>query len=302
MGIKKGTLFFESYGYGWSESFFLDDNDDVDSALIKLDKLAKLRAALCGWGVILSGQRVEDLANPNATAISGKRYYVVGEDFKIPNGADKKINIAVDPPIVQEADSAYVAWKVRLESPESVGPPAIPKRHTILYLRGVPDAMNQLGGVPVTPAAWTAAFAAWSKEITNWGHVATVREFGASTAIHSWDFTGGIVRITLTAADTFAVGDVLKVRLAKVVSQKFRPNKLYRVFAVDGTSKILDLVRLDGSLNTFPSGCVVGGGFAQHVTTSQVVRKFNLAILGKETSRRTGRPFDAPRGRRSARR
>jgi len=298
----RATIHFKSGKYGWTENYFLDTGGDLDTTLLKAELLAGKRAPLCGVGVMLDYIVVSDEAVKNDSAISDKRIYVIGTGFSPPPNSDPSTTITVKPAAGDEpADLPPMAILVRLESPQTIEDPIQKKHRANLYMRGTPDSQLVNPPGPAITTGWGKAFGAWVDQLKAgpWRFEGVEYTVGDTTwGINEWTLNAGGTATLKLGFHSLVVGDRVRVSKAKVSTGRYRANRDYLVVSVVANDTIT-VLGADGRHLKAALGTTVNGGQVVKVTPVKVYPKIDRAIVRGETTRRTGRPFDSPVGRRS---
>jgi hypothetical protein len=279
----RATLFFTSDKYGWSETFF-KVADDLQAVLEDAVRMAVNRIRLCGTNVELDYVRVSDddirrdslVAQPNLTAQLKKSVRDVldvgGEGAK---PKEQKINVAAPDP----ADQPYSAILLRME--------AGPLYRRPMYLRGCPDSIIVNPPGPVQPKEWGDMFRRWVEFLKGnaWGFKVLNRDVG--NPAKPITASPGVAPFQLTvAAHGLVQGQ--RVTVEDIKGEGAVPHGAFTIDVVDPNT-----IRLRGTTGAF----TYDRGGTVRLRVYKVATISSIIIRG-ETTRRTGRPFDSPRGRR----
>jgi len=299
MGVHKATIFFEAGKFGWSETFYKTTNGTIQDTLLSALELVQPRARLCGAHVELSYVRASD------DGVRGDSAVVV-PDVKVVTLAERALlNAPLNVTLVIPAfggdavtDRPYSAVLVRMEDLGGA-------HHRFMYLRGVPDDLIKGGGVE-NSKDWESAFVAWTKKLSagswSWKAVNRSDDILVNNAVDGlWAAELEGITLALTAVTGLKVGDQVRMRGAVQIGKGYRPNKLYKVTFVSQDLKTIRLVNLNGTIPRVPSNIILRGGFVTKQTVANDLVLIRSASVRAAVRRATGRPFDSPRGRRSAR-
>jgi len=280
MAIKgRITLFFSGSSYGWTETYFTTaDNLDIVKARGIL--LRDQRSKLLGGRTRVSGMRVSDDDVFRDSLIDASQVVVGTSD-------DDGEGLAFKAPA---ADNPYSAVLLRCESG--------PLYRKAIYLRGVPDAYIRFDTGFDPPKTWLDRFELFKKVLIgsappNIPFQFKVRSHEADNpekAISNMTFAAGVTTVTTAVAHGALSGDAVLIRKVKNDGTKVNGRRI-----VDKVSDTVFTLRNFAGDPGYLSGGVlrVERYILTDITSCQVVRQI---------SRRTGRPFDSPRGRRSVRR
>lgn len=277
IGIIRSTFFFQMDRYGWSESWYRDGtltdivpgDDYVDLAVARADLLGRDFAT--------------GPAGKGTPAITYIRNSDIGEfrDARIfvpPNGGI----ISSKSPGFGQCDMPWTALKTRFET-------TFPARRTIKLMRGLPDGFF-VDGDDFTPTpAWKTLF---SKYVTRVGP----KLFGYAIP----DQKGLMVVTAMTYDAAKKVVRLASATAVPALSLFVRITKCKSVPKINGRFK-LQADPAGGGFFLYPFGCDpgvaswIGDGLFEFMSyKTQVV---SSAMPTTPTQRKTGRPFDSPRGR-----
>lgn len=263
----KYNLFFEtSGGAGWSETYYHEDTD-IEVSYNKCILLAQQRAKLLAANVTLSYIRVSD------TQVTGDAF--AGTVEGLTNG-------------LAERGSTDMPWSGVLCRVEAGA------RHRRMFcLRGIPDLLQSYQlPVPQNPEV-TKPIRAFGQYLVQQGYLMRVASRGfenPSKPISGFDVTTTPWVLTCPAHG-FVTGDRVKISNAKTSP------------SINGTWWItvasVDTFKLNGTEAYGPGSVFYTGGYA----TKQEERFLEIGDFQpiRYSSRRVGRPFGAPVGRRRRR-
>lgn len=263
------TFFFkDSAGYGWTETFH-SNQPDLTKVIGAATDILPFRTALLGLGVQITYLRASDDLVKRDSLVK-----------TVSARAGKQTSLDMGP-----ADIANTCLVIRLEQD------ALHRR--TLYMRGIPDLLVDDNKGYKPNAQWSTAFDAWTAALTVGGWAMRNK----SGVIPTFVITGiaqnpvnGDITITTAAAHGLAQNQAYSIRGVK--GPTFL-NGSGSIFSVPSPTTFV--VKSTQILSTWQGGGTVGSvGFTLNpILNAQVVRA---------SHRISGRPFDAPLGRRKARR
>jgi hypothetical protein len=268
MAIYRATFFFtDTNGYGWSETFF---NQGVTLEAVRdvAKQLVPRRVAILGRGVRLRFLRVSDDLIKRDSLI----YDVPSEDGQLKD------------PNIDTSDLANTCVWCRLQATAMVRRP--------FPLAGIPDNVVQPSGAFNQDAAWMTAFQAWTNAVKNGGWAikaknTAVPQFAIVTI--QQDAATGDITIEHAGANQFVQNDAIQIKGVRGATQC---NGLFYVFKV--TAPTFLVIKSRRLINPYTGGGTVGKvGFTLNNITEISPRRSG--------TRKRGRPFDSPIGRRRAR-
>jgi len=260
-------------GYGWGEVAYVE-KDTVDQALTVGKQMVPFRVALLGGGG-LAAATAPRLAEVRVSDIRIQRDSLV----EVIPAAD---GTPVNP--IGEADNPNLSVLLRIESGSQY------RRQW--YIRGQPDSLCGKNGIYVSSGFWEALYETWRGQLFTKGFGI----YGINKAVPDWELVINSVDLvatppTITTVKPHLLADQDEVRILSLPGITGIKG-VYRVQVIDANT-----VRLLGAAG---AGIYRGGG---RLTKRQKrVLQFTRAVIMGITKRSTGRPFDAPRGRRRVRR
>lgn len=293
------TLLFDAAKYGWSETYFKQGTiSDADPLVVPL---AQARLKLCGIGVNLTAVRLsqDDVRGDSrlrqlnyVTAIDAGPGAGFGDDQPNPGGGGGAGRQQVFPAVQTPSDFPFVAALVRSES--------TPLYRRMTYLRGNPDTVTRFND-PVLSAAWLLALRELRDYliVSKMGFMVIDRSPGSNPIreIDSMiveDNAGGkrVIAVTTSNAHGFKLGEFVRISGLKLPKAL---NGTHQVIALDGVNTFV----IDGT--GLPLGRVLIDGKPVVLHRRDRLAEFTGMEWQRFVSRKTGRPFDSPRGRRSRR-
>lgn len=271
MPLYKGTFFFKSGLYGWSESFY-DTKMSIAQALTHFGDLKTARLALLNRSSQLVALRVSD----DAIFRDSQVITYAGADAQGTAG-----------PADDTGQQPYDALVYRCEGG--------PLQRRSYLVRGIPTGVVDATGVYAPSPFWLPLAAAFRGVLVNgfgnpdgfeFKHSTSTAEL-AVTALITTPGNNRAISIPVAAAPAAVVNSVIRI---KGVTTMNNANGLWRVRSIAGGQLVM-YPRQRSVLGTYG-----GEGFAQIVTYTSVDITSLIPVRGVRRS--TGRPFDAPRGRR----
>jgi len=259
MAMIRATFFFEQGKYGWSESIH-NLNGTLSGAATAARDLAFKRMAML----------------PQSCKIS---YIRVSDDEVERDSQIVPFDNANFEPIVDESASAFTACLIRLEAGAT--------HRRLIYVR--PAALSE--GINSDPfiddPSWIGAYNAWKAQLITgtWG-VKYRNAVGAKVPINAVSSNSNLLNVACTTTGNFFAGD--SIYIGKLPEGKSAMG-YYKV------RTIIDANSMWVESYLGPTIDVSAGGYVQK-------RSFTLAAITdviklRVVSRKTGRPFDSPRGR-----
>jgi len=266
---------FQTGNAGWSEKLFVTAADATD-AITKAEAIAPLRMELCGLRVDMPAIRASQVGINGDSLLSRKRFTT-----------RTKQEAGVGWQFVQAVaqDNSDMPWTAAIVNLKASG-----LNRGRIYMRGLPDSLFE-GNSGFSPGdVWGAAFDKWAAALKpgGWSVWVTPRP----NVDDYRDVTGAIYtagqRIEIVSADLNAVkGDRIYVGKVKLSGGTF--GGFFKVF-----EKVTNNYKLDAYAKT--TYTFEQGGYARIANKAFVI--IDTASLGRGTSRRPGRPFGSPAGRR----
>lgn len=260
----RSTWFFGQGNYGWSETWF-HSKDNHQQVLSVVENVRPYRKQILVAGANLRAVRISDDSIFRDSLL--KPYSAKDQE-----GQD----------VVGDADFPFVSVLCRAESS------ALLRRQ--LWLRGIPDPLTISVGAQPNIDHWLGGpFDTWANQVM-------ANEFALKVLIRPpIALNGAVVNVILggpssvvtNAVNLPLTGD--KVRIKGLVGVTGMTG-IFQVGTVNLTTKTFELI------GAFGTGTYRGGGtwVRQEFTTAPITALKAVRIA----SRRTGRPFDSPRGRR----
>lgn len=263
MANWRATFMFKAGSYGWTESFYTVA-EDHGTVLGKAEGLAKLRIGMCGYGVEMPAVRISDVARFRDYGLSPLGFNTGAESTD---------------------DASHVKPYCALLTQLSSG--AFRNR---VFLRGVPS-LDYLGDSPLNvQPALEKAKNAWANKlkVDNW----TIKVQDRYNALISGNVAGADlsspVVVTLDKPDILTTGDQIYIR--GVLGQT----------SINGTHYVEKVTATTYKVrNTVSIAPYTGRGTWRKVAFTYPL--IDSVKFLREVSHRTGRPFDAPVGRRRRR-
>lgn len=257
------TFFLKMGRYGWSETF-INNVADRATALARSKALAEERLEWQSTQCFLPQVRVSDVSIQGDSHIEVFPRGGPGGYVGTKNGENPPVSILV-----------------RLDKQDGGS-----RKH--IYARGVPDGVLVATRERPTDEEWTPHFNSWLDKLKDanegWGWLSTVAP-GVGTPITLAEPAAVAVTFTTPAAHGYVIGQRFRVK-------GMRPsywNKEYVVRDVPDVTKIITLHNFEFN------PLIIVNGFI-HDVLEQFTPIQRYAIV-RTVSRKTGRPFDSPRGR-----
>jgi hypothetical protein len=262
--IRVSLFMKNNRGFGWTDTFYLDGTD-LSAALDETGDLRRARRDLLGGGVFLYETRVS-FDDPMRDSLI----------YAVPDSDQEGTVYA---PL--QGDYAGTSLLCRLQASPSI------RRQ--LMLRGFPDEEVVNNGTYAPGPNFTAHLRTFFTELTlpnKWKIRTFTRVPPVRVSLTLQDPNTGVVTCTSTAAATIAAGDLVQINAGRGGGGiRGRHRVLTSDGAVSFTLQIFKLVPLNISrVTVFKVSFVLAS-----ISSAQVIRV---------THRNTGRPSDAPRGRR----
>lgn len=281
MANMKVTWFFKSAERGWSETLYRE-GVEYPAVLKVAEAYAKLRMALTGNTVKMTYIRAsDDLRNGDSrVSLNG---FINASATVAKNADDGKIdNLNIVPPALPSAcDRPYSAIAVRMEAGTDA--------RRIMYMRGNPDPT--ITGQPEITAYkdWIDAFNVWGAHVVEKWKMKAWDKTDANPLVTLASMTNNAGILSATkAGHGLATGT--KVQFAGLKGVLKPLNGVFTVNTIDNaTFEILNA----------PNLTVFKGAIAYRVRKPYYPAIDKVEVRGA-VSRRTGRPFDSARGRRSS--
>lgn len=276
----KVTYFFNSGVCGWSESYCNDAPND-QAALVAADSLAKIRMVLCGSDIDMPYIRVSNMD------IRGDAILGPGKGYTTEVGKAGLTYIRPAYPTLK-ADVAWTAVQFKFSKDDIVVGRT--------YARGMPDDFFTSDRVFVPRLNWINAFTKFSQDIANPANGWCVYRKPKSTPTNTFKIkTATAVAgadLTITVPAGFTTAAPAPVRISGLKSDLGTLNGTFNMIAHVGNTLTIEKVFND-PVPTF----VAGSGKIQSATPAPLS---SLAVdwMRNATTRKAGRPFGAPVGRR----
>lgn len=275
--MPRGTMFFESGRYGWSEThWYQSQSASLTQVQADLDILAKKRAWLLGAGATLTYCRVSyDDTFRDSLLDDGPVPTIAANGIPYYNPALESLY----------ADSPFISVLLRAEGT------ALYRKQ--IYLGACPQGSEELPVFGLGPA-WLSAFNLYSKALQAlWGFKVQSKDPVAAPriAVSNATFAGGVATLTLASSIPGGFTPPFKLRVSQL---KATPNFVPGVYTVasyalpPGTGTVV--------LREQVASTVYDGGGIVHPITYTVVPYTNLIPIGV-THRKRGVGYDPPRGR-----
>lgn len=288
----KCTIFFTDGKYGWSESLWNSSQTTLDRVLEKGITLARKRLPLCGAGPQVPYIRVSDESQYRDSLIETLNLVTIKPDGTqatqgTQGGTQPTFIAPVLKPLtgIDASDRPYSAILVRNESGTLY--------RRLMYLRGCPDSIivDPIGPTPTK--AWYDGFIQWAAELIagQWRFKVLSREPTNQPKPITGIFPQAAAEARIkSAGHGLAVLNEVRVFNCKGVGPL--PKGIYSVSSiVDADNFTLVNYKPDiGTISYF------GGG--KYILRTSVYAPITNTLIRGQTSRKTGRPFDSPRGRR----
>lgn len=260
MSTWRLTYMFKSKEYGWSESYYVD-GETFAIAKAEAEELGKVRLGLCGLGVSMDAVRISDTTLFRDYGLS---------PLGLSTGEEDTTSASHVKP--------YNSLLCNLVNG--------PYRNRV-FLRGIPSG-DYLGDDPLNlGAAWNKAFNAWKASLKKNNIKMRLQDrfnLAIQGTIVAAD-TMGPITVTLDKDSTMQDGDQIVIRGAQgqtsINGRHFVSRVTARTFVVR---------------NTLSVAPYLGKGVWRAV--QYIYQTINDVVPIREVSRRTGRPFDTPVGRR----
>lgn len=286
------TYIFSVGRFGWTESYFhaISSGTGLTGSRKVYIDMAKLRAALCGGGVILEEIRVSDVAVRRDADAIRTDYFVLSINNGPPDGFQGltiPTAYGVRNGSKQRALIPNVAMNTRLEGGNKV-------YHAQHFLSGIPSGLVGNDELIILEKEWQDAFDTWREYLKANGFKfpALDREGSPNMDRRVTAIVGGVV--TVPAFD-WALND--RIRIINAVREgKRRGGSI--VGNINVIAAGLDQVTLSGMPNdlTLRAGpkTIAHREETVYIDIANVEHVYN-------THRNRGRPLFSPRGRRSRR-
>jgi len=270
MSMIRATFFFQNTrAQGWSETLFTLDTT-LSKAGTDAYALAKLRAALMGAETSLIGIRVsDDLVKRDSQLVELPEFGITATYW------------AATPP---DSDFANTCVVVRMSAADNI-------HRRSLYLRGIPDNVITLGGAFNPSPAFLSNFNTWANAVSN-GTWAIKSRVQSSTVFPISLITqatpSGLITVTTPSAHGFVQAQ--QVVMAGVKGSPFL-NGVWKIFSVPSPTTF-----------TFLCNTIFFDWLGVGTVTALNYQLYQIATCVAERigSRKAGRPFGVPPGRRKA--
>lgn len=265
MPMMKVTYFFQQNRYGWSESIH-NLGATYDAVVAPAAQLRDARIALL----------------PSTAKIT---YIRISNDLDFRDSVLINEKLGVGAQAIEASDPTFTACLLRLT--------AGPTIRRSLYMRPAEFGEGEDGDSIVNQVTWLAAFQAWRSQILNLTNQWAIRTKSTSIdglQIQTAENTIPGLKVTIPG-HTFTNGSLVTIRGFKGATHKI--NGTYKVASVAG-----DVVTMNRSLAgsyAVIAATIWGLAFSSDVSLQQIVGCSAIRVV----SRKTGRPFDSPRGRKS---
>lgn len=281
MAIYKVTFFFRSGVVGWTENYYTEQGTHVQAAL-QARNLAVPRMRLCGVGVDMPYIRISDIqirgdafddGDPGYTTTVGKPGALLVKSVTDPERAD--------------VGNVAAIFNISLQN-VTVGR---------VFARGLPDAFNVNDRVFDPDVNWDKAFNVFQKAFTGPNGGWCVLRKSKSTPANTGNIfalvavLGANLSITHTQNVTFVPGTIIAVRGVKTIDGKRFSGNFPVVTSNAGVTTIYKTFADPQPVFTLNKGTV------QSATPGTLNTLF-ISYSRLTTTRKAGRPFGAPVGRR----
>lgn len=289
------TLFFTDHNQsaGWSETHYSVSGQDLPTVLKDAQDMAKARVMMLGAGISLDYIRVSD------QQVRGDSLVALGIPPSQQNPIAYNKALIVEATVVGEggrtvsptSDYSFTALLCRMEMGVS--------QRKSLYLRGIPDSLDQDGGV-ITDSVFLDAFNSWVDLMKSgkWGARVLNKDLTANPIFPITSVTnnaGPPQQVTITAAGSnFQTGQ--SVRISGIKYQAAPPAAAST--PINGVWQVANPQAGSFQLSGYPGGTVqyfYGGSVRARTYT---VPAYSNVLQIRMVSRRAGRPFGLSKGRR----
>lgn len=281
MAIFKVTFFFRSGVVGWSENYYTEQGTHAQVA-IHARNLAIARMRLCGVGIDLPFLRISDLQIRGDSFDDGEPGYTTSPA----HAGFNLVKSVADP---ERADVGNVATIFTISSQNvAVGR---------IFARGLPDDFNINDRVFNPDSNWDKAFIGFQKTFSNAQSGWCVLRKSKSTPGNTGSLfaalavLGSNLSIVHTANVTFVPGTIVALRGMRThTGQRFSGN-FSVVTSNAGTTTVYKTFSDPQPLFTLNKGTIQSA-------TPGTLNGLNISYGRLTTTRKSGRPFGVPLGRR----
>lgn len=288
MGIKRATLFFHLGNYGWTENYFLPATATMQDTYNKAWTLARRRIALCGLQVTLPYIRCSDESLQRDSQVYAPYFYLSEQFIRRAENNGGELSLSSGgtyqaPAYEGVADYAYAAILVRQQATDQV--------FRTFYMRGHPaGALGANGFIRDDnyKTAWRN-FWTWVKE-QGWGFVANDTNNDTNPRYLITEFQAVDIH-TVVMAPGFTVPSGTPVTITGGRGRNIPRGRHVAESAIPGR---VTIPKLSVDLQ------YLGTAWIRRVVKTW--HPINSTQELRSVSRRTGRPFGLPRGRRPKRR
>lgn len=281
MGLYKCTFFFRSGIVGWTESYITEQGSHLAANNVAR-KLAVKRMILCGSGIDLPFIRVSDLAIRGDAFDGGQPGYTTT--------INKDGFLFVKPKATGEtADVGGVATIFTISSQNvTVGR---------IYARGLPDGFDINDRIFNPDNNWDTAFDAFAAEFAsaagNWVVLRKSKSTPANTdrVIAALAVLGSNLSIIHTTTVAFVPGETVAIRGMKTVDGKRFSGNFIVISSAAGTTTVYKTFADPQPVFTLAKGTIQSA-------TPGTLGTLRISYSRLTTTRKAGRPFGVPVGRR----
>ena len=281
MSIYKCKMFFRSGIVGWTENYYTDQGSHAQAAL-SVRKLAVKRIMLCGVGIDLPFIRISDIS-------------IRGDSFD--DG---------DPGYTTTAGKPGFLWVKSVTDPEKADVAGVAALFTIsaqnvavgrIYARGLPDDFDVADRIFAPDINWDKAFTAFSKEFSSAaGNYVVIRKLKSTPAntgtIQALQAVLGANLVVLHSTNvTFSAGQLVAIRGCKTTDGKRFSGNFVVVTSTPGNTHVYKTFADPQPVFSLNKGTIQSA-------TPGVLNQLNISYARLTTTRKAGRPFGVPVGRR----
>ena len=301
MPTAKVTFFYEYGTYGWSESLWHPYTSDLIECSTDAEAYGQARMKISGSGVYLQAIRFSDDIVYRDSKYDPKSYFASNPGQPNPSSPNEGAVVIVAPPAgldPQPVANPYDAVQVRMEGG------SLYRRE--MMVRGLPQNIMSPNFGPVIQGVYAQAFTAWSNLFkTTWQFRAKNRSGGNSLVpvVGVVPAVGNLPAGVLCANPTVAAGNYVQLlgfRNYQGVRGKYYVQSVAAPGGIGGAFSVVYLIGFTSIQITNANGYIqllsTAGGTPQPSYQSITA----VRVIG-QTHRKTGRPFEGPRGRSRAR-